>query len=182
MKKIIFIYEFKFLKISSKNYEIILKQNIQRIDKNFLCSVLAQRGGTMNIRSHSIPFISLGKLDYILLDSLITTLQPTAKIISDLRRNAPPAQCHEIDYFRLIQFYQQDDSILLNQQQQSQFLIGTQEIYKYINKDSLVNDITLIQYQQIEYQKMRKKLDTIENKTIKKTNKTCKGYLTMIKV
>ncbi|CAF0712441.1 unnamed protein product [Adineta steineri] len=153
---------------------IKLLPNQRDVNKSYK-TVLAQRGGTINIRSHSIPFISLGKFDYILLDSLMTTLQPTTKIISSLRRQAPPAQSHEIDYFRLIQFYQKDDSILLHQQQQQpQLLISTQEIYKYINKDSLINDMTLIQYQQIEYQKMRKKLDTMENKTMKKPTKRAK--------
>jgi len=134
---------------------------------------LAQCGGTVIFRSHSIPFLSLGKLDYILLDSLVAILQPTKKAMSILRRHALPAQSHEIDYLRLVQFYQrkyhQDDSIVSNQQQQ--LLISTHEIHKYIGEDDLVVDMLLTQYQQIEYQTMRKRIDVSDNQSIRKPTK-----------
>jgi len=144
---------------------------------------LAQCGGTVIFRSHSIPFISLGKLDYILLDSLVAILQPTKKTMSIVRRHALPGQSHEIDYLRLVQFYQrkyhQDDSIVSNRQQQ--LLISTHEIHKYIGEDDLVVDMLLTQYQQIEYQTMRKRTDVSDNQSIRKPTKR-KANTTMTNV
>jgi hypothetical protein len=138
----------------------------------FLCSVLAQCGGTVICHSHSIPFISLGKLDYILLDSYITILQPTTKTISTLRRRAVSPQPHEIEYLRLIQFYRreyhQDDIIISNQQQ---LLISINHIHKYVNQNELVIDGSLTQYQQTEYRKLREQLQIIENQPIRKPTK-----------
>ncbi len=133
--------------------------------------MLAQSGGTIIFQSHIIPFISLGKLDYILLDSLIPILQPTTKIISSLRRRAIPAQIHEIDYLRLIQFYQQKshfDDIIISNQLQEQFLISINEIRKYVKENDLVIDLLLTQYQQGEYRKLKKQIESNENKSIKK--------------
>ena len=144
------------------------------IENIFIFSVLAQTGGTVIIHSHSIPFISLGKLDYILLDSLISIAQPTAKVLFALRRHAVQAQPHEIDYLRLIQFYRQDDRILLNQSQE-QYLISTQNIHKYLNENELVIDLLLTQYQQAEYQKMRKQINGTETKSIRKPTKRKAG-------
>jgi hypothetical protein len=137
------------------------------------CSVLAQCGGTIIFNSHSIPFISLGKLDYILLDSLIVILQPTTKTISNLRRRALPAQSHEIDYLRLVQFYQQkhQDDIIISNQQENQLLISINEIQKYVNENDIIIDTLLKQYQQAEYQKIRKQIEINENKSIKKSTK-----------
>jgi len=94
-------------------------------------------------------------------------------MISSFRRRAVPAQSHEIDYLRLVQFYQrkyhQDDSIVSNRQQQ--LLISTHEIQKYIGEDDLIVDMLLTQYQQIEYQTMRKRTDVSDNQSIRKPTK-----------
>lgn len=118
---------------------------------------MAQVGGIALYRSHSIPFISLGKHDFILLDSINAILQPSARALSSLRRRAVTAQVHEIDYLRLIQFYQQqDDQIVLNQQ--SHLLINLNEIQKYIEQNGIVIDMSLAEYQQNEYRKLKKQL------------------------
>jgi hypothetical protein len=133
---------------------------------------LAQCGGTVNFRAQSIPYISLGKLDYVLLDSFVSILQPITKTMTILQRRALCAQSHEIDYLRLVQFYQrkyhQDDSIVSNQQQ---LLIRINDIYKYLNENDLGIDMLLTQYQQVEYQKLRKQTETIENQPIRKPTK-----------
>ncbi len=144
------------------------------IENIFICSVLAQSGGTVVIHSHSIPFISLGKLDYILLDLFVSISQPTTKVLSALRRYAVRAQSHEIDYLRLIQFYRQDDMILSNQSQE-QYLISTHDIHKYLKENELVTDLLLTQYQQAEYQKMRKQINGTETKPIRKPTKRKAG-------
>lgn len=136
-------------------------------------SVLAQCGGTVLFHSHTIPFISLGKFDYILLDSFISILQPTTKILSNLHRRTVPAQSYEIEYLRLIQFYQrkyhQDDNILSNQQQ---VLISLRDIDKYVDENNIIIDMLLTQYQQNECQKMKKQLGELnENKSIRKPTK-----------
>ncbi len=140
-----------------------------------ICSVLAQCGGSIIFHSHSIPFISLGKLDYILLDSFISILQPTTKILSSLRRRSVLAQTHEIDYLRLIQFYQQKDDIILSNQLQEQYLISINDIQKYLNENQLIIDLSLTQYQQEEYRKMKKQMETTENKSIRKPTKRKAG-------
>ena len=125
-------------------------------------------------RSHTIPFISLGKLDYILLDSFIGIAQPTTKVMSHLRRRAVPAQLYEIDYLRLIQFYQrkyqQDDHIVLNQQQE-QLLININGIQKYVNENEFIMDMLLTQYQQSEYRKLRKQIEITEKQSNRKPTK-----------
>jgi hypothetical protein len=82
------------------------------------------------------------------------------------------AQSHEIDYLRLVQFYQrkyhQDDSIVLNQQQ---LLTSINDIHNYINENDLGIDMLLTQYQQVEYQTLQKQTGTIENKPIRKSTK-----------
>jgi hypothetical protein len=82
------------------------------------------------------------------------------------------AQSHEIDYLRLVQFYQrkyhQDDCIVLNQQQ---LLISINDIQNYINENDIDIDILLTQYQQVEYQTLRKQTGIIENKPIRKPTK-----------
>jgi len=124
---------------------------------------LAQVGGIALYRSHSIPFISLGKHDFILLDSINAILQPSARALSSLRRRAVTAQVHEIDYLRLIQFYQQqDDQIVLNQQ--SHLLINLNEIQKYIEQNGIVIDMSLAEYQQNEYRKLKKQLGRTASK------------------
>lgn len=124
---------------------------------------MAQVGGIALYRSHSIPFISLGKHDFILLDSINAILQPSARALSSLRRRAVTAQVHEIDYLRLIQFYQQqDDQIVLNQQ--SHLLINLNEIQKYIEQNGIVIDMSLAEYQQNEYRKLKKQLGRTASK------------------
>ncbi len=134
---------------------------------------MAQCGGTINFRSHSIPFIRLGKLDYVLLDSLVAIAQPIAKTISNLRRRALPVQSHQIDYLRLVQLYQrkhhQDDAIISNQQQQ--LLINVNDIHKYVDENNPVVDILLTQYQQAKYQKLKKQMELTENKSTRKPTK-----------
>src|SRR5579862_1712796 len=98
--------------------------------------------------SHSIPFISLGKFDYVLLDSLVAIVQPTKKTISILRQRSVSAKSHELDYIRLVQFYQRkfhEDSIIVSSHQE-QLLISINEIDKYVNENHLVIDMSLIQY------------------------------------
>lgn len=137
-------------------------------------SVLAQIGGTGIYRSHSIPFISLGKLDYILLDSINAVLQPTAKGLSTLRRRAVAGQPHEIDFLRLVQFYQrneqQDDRIVLNQSQ-PQLLISISEVQKYVEQNGIIIDMSLTQYQQNEYRKLKKQLESLDKQPMRKPTK-----------
>jgi len=151
---------------------INLKKNLILIV--FACSVLAQCGGSVIFQSQSIPFISLGTLDYILLDSLLAILQPTTKTTSILRRRAVLAQAHEIDYLRLVQFYQQkyhqDDDIVLKQEK-NQYLISINEINQYVKENELVIDVLLIQYQQNEYQKLKEIIKIAEDKPIRKPTK-----------
>lgn len=124
---------------------------------------MAQVGGIALYRSHLIPFISLGKHDFILLDSINAILQPSARAVSSLRRRAVTAQVHEIDFLRLIQFYQQqDDSIVLNQQ--AHLLINLNEIQKYIEQNGIVIDMSLAEYQQNEYRKLKKQLGRTASK------------------
>ncbi|CAF2554196.1 unnamed protein product [Rotaria sp. Silwood2] len=161
---------------------IKLLNNQHNVNKSYK-TVLAQRGGTVIVRSHSVPFINLGKLNCILLDSLISILQPTTKTISILRRHSLSAHSHEIDYLRLVQFYQrkcyQDDSIVSNQQQQ--LLVNINEIHKYVVENDLVIDMFLTQYQQIEYQKLRKQIERTENKSKRKRIKR-KASTAMVEV
>jgi len=92
--------------------------------------------------------------------------------MSSLRRRAVSAQSHEIDYLRLVQFYQkkhhEDDNILSNQQQ---LIISTSELQKYVNENELVIEMLLTQHQQAEYQKVRKEIEINENKSIKRSTK-----------
>lgn len=131
------------------------------------CRVLAQRGGTAFVRSRPIPFITVGKRDCVLLESLLTILQPTTKTMSSLRRHSLPVHSHEIDYLRLIEFYQrtyqQDDSKSLNQQQQ--LLVNIDEIQKYIDENDIIIDMSLAQYQQVEFQKLKKQIEINQNKS-----------------
>jgi len=94
--------------------------------------------------------------------------------MSILRQRAVPAQSYEIDYLRLVQFYQrkhhEDHNILLDQQQQ-QVLISIPEVRKYANENDLVIDILLTQYQQNEYEKLKKKIEITENKPRRKPTK-----------
>jgi len=93
--------------------------------------------------------------------------------MSNLRRRALPAQSHEIDYLRLVQFYQQkyQDDIIISNQQENQLLISINEIQKYVNENNIIIDTLLKQYQQAEYQKIRKQIEINENKSIKKSTK-----------
>ncbi|CAF0939773.1 unnamed protein product [Rotaria sordida] len=153
----------------SKVAYVKLLNNQRDVNKSYK-TVLAQRGGTVIVRSRLVPFINLGKFNCVLLDSLIEILQPTARTISILRRHSLPAHSHEIDYLRLVQFYQrkyyQDDSVVLNQEQQ--LLVNINEISKYVAKNDLVIDMLLTQYQQIEYQKLKNQIERIENKQKRK--------------
>ncbi|CAF0971036.1 unnamed protein product [Adineta ricciae] len=155
----------------SKVVYVKLVNNQRDVNKGYK-TVLAQCGGTFQFRSQMIPFISLGKFDYVLLDSISTILPSTTKMISNLRRHTVSAQTHEIDYLRLIQFYHsrhyQDPNILIDQQQS---LISTHDIHKYIEKDDLIVDMSLTQYQQHEYQMMRKRTDGVETRSMKKSTK-----------
>jgi hypothetical protein len=139
----------------------------------FVCSVLAQYGGIVVFRSQSIPFIRHGKLDYVLLNSLLPILQASTKMTSRLRRRAVPAESHEIDYLRLVQFYQRkhwrDDSIIINEEQ---LLLNINEVQKYLNENDLaIIDMLLTEYQQTEYKKMRKQIKTTENISSRKPTK-----------
>ena len=137
------------------------------------CSVLAQCGGNVIFQSNSIPFISLRKDNYILLESLVTSLQLSRKSLATLRRHALSAQAHEIDYLRLVQFYQrkdhEDNSIVSNQQEQS--LLSINDIHKYASENEFVIDMLLPQYQLSEYQKLRKQIEVTENKSARKPTK-----------
>jgi len=63
----------------------------------------------------------------------------------------------------LIQFYQQqDDQIVLNQQ--SHLLINLNEIQKYIEQNGIVIDMSLAEYQQNEYRKLKKQLGRTASK------------------
>jgi hypothetical protein len=92
--------------------------------------------------------------------------------MSILRQRAVPAQSYEIDYLRLVQFYQRkhhhDDNVIFNQQQ---VLISIPEVRKYANENDLVIDILLTQYQQNEYEKLKKKIEITENKPRRKPTK-----------
>lgn len=146
----------------SKVVYVKLLNNQRDVNKSYK-TVLAQVGGIALYRSHSIPFITLGKHDFILLDSINPILQPSARSLSSLRRRAVSAQVHEIDYLRLIQFYQrndqQDDRIVLNQQQ-PHLLISLNEIQKHIEKNGIVTDMSLPEYQQNEYRKLKKQIES----------------------
>ncbi|CAF1239947.1 unnamed protein product [Rotaria sp. Silwood1] len=149
-----------------------LLNNQRDVNKSYK-TVLAQHGGTVIVRSRSVPFINLGKLNCILLDSLIAILQPTTKIMSILRRHSLPAHSHEIDYLHLVQLYQrkpyQNDSVISNQQQH--LLVKINEIHKYVAENDLVINMLLTQYQQVEHQKIRKQIERTENKPNRKQTK-----------
>lgn len=121
-------------------------------------SVLAQTGGTVQCCSSALPYLRLNKLSYILLDSVVTVLQPPTKLLSILRRRAVPAQSHEIDYLRLVQFYQrkrhQDDDILLLNQTQQQLLISVDEVHKHISDAQLILNASLTDFQRSQHEKM----------------------------
>ena len=120
-------------------------------------SVLAQSGGIIILHSHSIPFIRLDETDYILLNSLISILHLSTKVMSILRQHSVSARSHEIDYLRLVQFYQRKhNDIVLNQQQ---FIVTINEIRKYMIENELIIDMLLTQYQQNEYQKLKKQTE-----------------------
>jgi len=140
----------------SKVVYVKLLNNQRDVNKGYK-TVLAQCGGIVICYSHSIPFITIGKFDYVVFDSLIAVLQLSTKTMSILRRRIVPAQSHEIDYIRLVQFYQQkhnqDDNILSNQQS----LISINDIQKYVNENDLIIDQLLTQYQQNQYQHLKKR-------------------------
>ena len=120
-------------------------------------SVLAQSGGTVRCSSHAIPYLRLNKLNFILLDSIATILQPTSKVMSALRRRAVPAQSHEIEYLHLVQFYQRkyhqgDDILLLNQAQQL-LLISVDEVHNHISDAQLIVDASLKDFQHAQHEK-----------------------------
>ena len=137
-------------------------------------SVLAHNGGTATFRSQSIPFITLGKLDYFPLESLIPIPELTAKSICALRRHVIPAQAHEIDYLRLVHFYQHksdpDESMFLSQDKL--FLISINEVQKHFADSDFRIEMSLQQLQKLEHGKMNDERETMTRKsTERKTTK-----------
>ena len=131
---------------------------------------MAQSGGIVTFQSHSFPFITLGKFDYVLFELVIPLLQSTTRTITALRRRTIQAQSHEIDYLRLIEFYQQVD-VKISNPTQEHLLININEIRKYVNENDFVIGQSLTQHQQTEYRKLKKQLDSMENKPLKKPTK-----------
>ena len=139
--------------------------------KSFIfCSVLAHAGGIITFQSHSLPFITLGKFDFVLFDLVIPILQPPSRTNTALRRRTVLAQSHEIDYLRLIEFYQQID-VKISNPSQEHLLLNINELRKYVNENDFTIDQSLTQYQQTEYRKLRKQLEAMENKSTKKPTK-----------
>ncbi|CAF1335459.1 unnamed protein product [Rotaria magnacalcarata] len=157
----------------SKVLYVKLLNNQRDVNKSYK-TVLAQRGGTALVHSRSVPFITVGKRDCMLLESLSTILQPTTKNMSSLRRHSLLARSHEIDYLRLVEFYQrtyqQDDSKNLNQQQQ--LLVNIDKIQKYVDENDIIIDMSLAQYQQIEFQKLKNQIEINQNEIQRNAKQT----------
>lgn len=101
-------------------------------------------------------------------------MKPSKKILSILRRRALPAETHEIEYLRLIQFYQrktsQGDEILLRSNEE-QLLISINEIGKQIENLPVVFDAALNEYQRNQHEKLVEDLMTnIRKATKRKAN------------
>lgn len=107
---------------------------------------------------------------------MVSIIQPPSKLLTTLRRRTAPAQSHEIDYLRLVQFYQrkyhQDDDILLNQSEQ-QFLISIKEIQKHMDDIDLMLDTILSEYQQIEHKTLNNEIAMLDAQkgTVRKATK-----------
>ncbi|CAF2247572.1 unnamed protein product [Rotaria magnacalcarata] len=157
----------------SKVLYVKLLNNQRDVNKSYK-TVLAQRGGTALVHSRSVPFITVGKRDCMLLESLSTILQPTTKNMSSLRRHSLLARSHEIDYLRLVEFYQrtyqQDDSKNLNQQQQ--LLVNIDKIQKYVDENDIIIDMSLAQYQQIEFQRLKNQIEINQNEIQRNAKQT----------
>lgn len=97
-------------------------------------------------------------------------LQPPSRANTALRRRTVLAQSHEIDYLRLIEFYQQID-VKISDPSQEHLLLNINELRKYVNENAFTIDQSLTQYQQTEYRKLRKQLEAMENKSTKKPTK-----------
>lgn len=135
---------------------------------------MAQCGGIIKVCSRHIPFITIAEHNYILLDTLVKILQPTTQTKSALCRHSISARSHEVDYFRLVQLYQQDyhepDSLESSRQQQ-QLLVNIDEIHKYVDENDLIVEMSLTQYQQFESQKLKIQIQTNDNKSRRKPTK-----------
>lgn len=131
---------------------------------------MAQSGGIVTFQSHSLPFITLGKFDYVLFELIIPLLQSSTRTITTLRRRTIQAQSHEIDYLRLIEFYQQVEMKITNPSKEH-LLININEVRKYVNENDFVLDQSLTQYQQTEYRKLKKQIDSVDNKHMRKPTK-----------
>lgn len=101
---------------------------------------------------------------------IVPILQPSSRTNTALRRRTIVAQSHEIEYLRLIEFYQQID-VKISNPSQEHLLLNIDEIRKYVNENDLTIDQSLIEYQQTEYRKLRKQLEAKENKPTKKSTK-----------
>lgn len=142
---------------------------------------MAQHGGTIRFENFSIPFVRLGKNDFILFDSLISKIQPSKKVLSVLRRRAVIAESNEIEFLRLVQIYQQktfeDDEILLKSNDE-QLLIGVNEISQQIEEFQFVYETNFNEFQQKQHEKL---LDELPSNFRKTTKRKINGTMTELK-